>query len=146
MLNRMNWFRLFLLPIVFALAAVAPVAGKKEEAIPPPTEKKFVGMVEEVKQHTCEICHCVELSAIVKTDAGRIEVRLGPKTFFEERDFYLSHGDSIEVIGVPFTERGKNIVLANEVRKGTEHLVLRGKYGRPAWLEAHGHTCPVCGN
>jgi hypothetical protein len=25
-------------------------------------------------------------------------------------------------------------------------LILRGKYGKPSWLEAHGHTCPICGN
>ena len=30
----------------------------KEEKIPPPVEeKKFIGTVEEVTQHTCEICH-----------------------------------------------------------------------------------------
>jgi len=145
MFNRLKWNRLFLFPIALALTAVASMAAK-EEKIPPPAEKKFIGTVEEVTQHTCEICHAVELSAFVKTDGGRIEVRLGPKTFFEERDFHLSPGDSLEVVGIPFTERGKDVVLANEVRKGAEHLVLRGKDGRPAWLELHGHICPVCGN
>jgi len=143
MLNQMKWNRLFLFPIALALTAVVSGAAKE---IPPPAEKKFVGMVEEVKQHTCEICHSVELSAFVKTSAGRIEVRLGPKTYFEERDFYLSRGDSVEIVGIPFTERGKDVVLANEVRRGGEHLVLRGKNGRPAWVELHGHLCPVCGN
>jgi hypothetical protein len=32
------------------------------------------------------------------------------------------------------------------VRKGGDVVILRGKYGKPAWLEAHGHTCPICGN
>jgi|SRR5579862_638398 len=44
------------------------------------------------------------------------------------------------------TERGKEIVLANEIRKGGDHLVLRGKNGRPAWIDVQGHICPICGN
>jgi hypothetical protein len=127
------------------VAMVTPATGDQRQIAQPP-ERKFSGTVEEVKQHECEICKCTELSVVLKTDAGRPEVRLGPKEFFEEHDFSISRGDLLEVTGIRFDERGKDIVLANEVRKGGERLVLRGKYGKPAWLEAHGHTCLVCGN
>ena len=60
--------------------------------------------------------------------------------------FVILRGDSIKITGMRFTVSGKDVALANEVRKGRKHLVLRGKYGKPAWVEAHGHTCPVCGN
>jgi hypothetical protein len=109
-------------------------------------ENTFSGTIEAVNQHRCEICNWVELSVILKTDAGRLEVRLGPKTFFEEHDFYMSRGDAIQVTGIRFMERDKNVVLANEVRKAGERMLLRGKDGKPAWVEAHGHICPVCGN
>jgi hypothetical protein len=135
------------MPLVLTLVAAGPVAratGKRE--VIPPTEKKFSGIVTEVKQQRCVICNCIELSVVLKTDTGRLEARLGPKPFFEEHDFVISRGDAIRVTGIRFNERGKDIVLANEVQKGGEVLVLRGKYGKPAWLEAHGHTCPVCGN
>jgi hypothetical protein len=135
------------MPLVLTLAAAGSAvrtAGNRE--ITPPAEKKFSGIVTEVKQQRCVICNCIELSVVLKTDAGRLEARLGPKPFFEEHDFAISRGDAIAVTGIRFNERGKDIVLANEVHKGGEALVLRGKYGKPAWLEAHGHTCPVCGN
>jgi hypothetical protein len=135
------------MPLALTLAAAGPVARPaSNREITPPAEKKFSGTVKEVKQQRCVICNCIELSVVLKTDGARLEARLGPKPFFEEHDFVISRGDAITVTGIRFNERGRDIVLANEVQKGGEVLVLRGKYGKPAWLEAHGHTCPVCGN
>jgi hypothetical protein len=134
---------MLLLALVVGIRALA---AQGRRIAPAPGEKTFSGQVSEVKEQRCEVCNCVELSVVLKTDAGRLEVRLGPKTFFEERDFVLGWGDLISVTGLRFVERGKDIVLANEVRKGGDVLILRGKYGKPAWLEVHGHTCPICGN
>jgi hypothetical protein len=134
-------------PLVLTAVLAVAAAGKEENRrIAQPEEKRFPGTVLEVKQQECDICKCIELLVVLKTGAGRFEVRLGPKAFFEEHDFALSRGDRVTVTGIRFVEREKEIVLANEVRKGGARLVLRGKYGKPAWLEAHGHTCPVCGN
>src|SRR4051812_29292540 len=142
-----KWIWLFLALLLLGLALVAPVGGRKDNSrIAATHEEKYTGIVEAVNEHTCEICHTVEFSVILKTAAGLQEVQLGPKTFFEQRDFCLARGDAIEVYGVLFSERGKNIVLANEVIKGGESLLVRAKFGKPAWLGEHGHTCPVCGN
>lgn len=139
-----------LLHVAAALAVAAlfsTAAGARDDRrVSPPREKTYAGTVEEVTQHRCEICHSVELSLILKTDKGPIEVRLGPQCFFAEHDFHIARGDTLTLTGILFTERGKKVVLANEVLKGGEHLVLRGDFGKPAWLEAHGHICPVCGN
>jgi hypothetical protein len=136
---------MLLLALVVLVGARAP-AAQGRRVVPTPTDKTFSGQVSEIKEQLCGVCNCVELSVVLKTDSGRVEVRLGPKTFFEERDFVLGWGDLISVTGLRFVERGKDIVLANEVRKGGDVVILRGKYGKPAWLEAHGHTCPICGN
>ena len=148
MFERHHWVWLLIAVLLLALALAAPVGGRKGklQGTTAPVEKTFSGTIEAVNQHRCEICNWVELSVMLKTDAERLEVRLGPKTFFEEHDFYMSRGDAIQITGLRFTERGKDVVLANEVRKAGESLLLRGKYGKPAWVEAHGHTCPVCGN
>jgi hypothetical protein len=135
------WFTILL------FTALLAAARHDRGEIPAPAEKKFSGMISEIKEHSCDICKCVELSVILKTEAGkRLEVRLGPKSYFEQHDLLLAWGDLINVTGFRFVERGKEIVLANEVQKGGDKLNLRGKYGKPAWLEAHGHTCPVCAN
>jgi hypothetical protein len=130
-----------------ALASVlAPLSATDPQKAAAPEEQVFSGMVEKVNQRDCEICRCVEISLTLKTKTERLEVRLGPKPYLEERDFVVSRGDSIDITGVRFREAGKIVVLASEVRKGGETLNLRGKSGRPAWVQLHGHTCPVCGN
>jgi hypothetical protein len=129
-----------------ALVLSTPAGGRKGNVQgTAPGEGTFSGTIEAVHHHKCEICNEDELSITLKSHAGPIEIRLGPTAFFEDRDFRLSRGDSIEIAGLRFTERGKDLVLANEVRKAGESLLLRGKFGKPAWIEKNGHTCPVCG-
>jgi len=147
MFERSNWIWLLIALLLMALVLAVPVGGRKGSSrIAAPSEKNYSGTVEAVNQHTCEICNKVEASVILITGPGRLEVRLGLQAFLEEHDFHLSRGDPIEVTGIGFIERGKNVVLANEVQKAGESLVLRGKHGKPAWIGAHGYTCPVCGN
>jgi hypothetical protein len=111
-------------------------------------EKEFKGTITALEQSTCKHCNCVELTATLRAEKSKesVAVRLGPRSFFAERDFLLSVNDSVEIIGVAFEEKGKTVVLANEVRKAGERILLRGKHGRPQWIEEHGHTCPMCAN
>jgi hypothetical protein len=141
MLNKRKW----VLGLVLASFAVQGIAKDPPQASSS-EDKTFAGMVEKVSQRNCEICNCVELSITLKTATERLEVRLGPKNYFEEHDFSLSHGDMVEITGIRFREAGRMVVLANEVRRGADTLSLRGKFERPAWIQLHGHTCPVCGN
>jgi hypothetical protein len=148
MLEQKHWILLLIALLLLVLALAAPLGGRKQylRRTTTPAETTFSGAVEAVNQHTCEICNRVELSVTLETGAGLLEVRLGPKAFFEKHDFYVSRGDPIQITGLRFMERGKDVVLADEVRKAGESLLLRGKYGKPAWIEARGYTCPVCGN
>ncbi len=148
MLEQKHWILLLIALLLLVLALAAPLGGRKQylRRTTTPAETTFSGAVEAVNQHTCEICNRVELSVTLETGAGLLEVRLGPKAFFEKHDFYVSRGDPIQITGFRFMERGKDVVLADEVRKAGESLLLRGKYGKPAWIEARGYTCPVCGN
>ena len=89
------------MPLVWTLAASGPAARPRENReITFPAEKKFSGIVTDVKQQRCVICNCIELSVALKSDTGRLEVRLGPKPFFEEHDFVISRGDAIAVTGI----------------------------------------------
>ena len=81
----------------------------------------------------------------MKAATEQLEVRLGPKTYFEEHDFSLSRGDMVEIIGIRFREASMKVVLANELHREGDTLSLRSKFGRPSWIQLHGQTCPVCG-
>jgi hypothetical protein len=129
--------RLFwLIPLAAALTANARQPG----------EESYNGTIDRVEQTRCESCNCAEVTVILKTDSGRMWVKLGPKPYLEQRDFALFRGDIVSVMGIRYKEKGKWIMLANEIRRGGETLILRGKHGRPEWLDKHSHTCPVCGN
>jgi len=125
MFEQLNGIWLLLALLLLALVLAVPVGGRRGDSrTAAPAEKNYSGTIEAVNRHDCEICHGVELSVILKTGGGPLEVRLGRQAFFEQRDFNLTRGDAIEVTGIEFTERGKNLVLANEVRKAGESLVL----------------------
>ena len=129
---------------MFFLAIVLAVALPAESRIP--GEDKHTGSIDRIDQTRCQICNCAEVTIVLKTDAGRIGVKLGPRSYLEQRDFALFRGDIVEVTGIRYKEKGKWILLANEIRKGGDTLILRGKHGRPEWMDKHSHTCPVCGN
>lgn len=128
----------------FALALI--LAAQLSERARPKGEVTLTGSIESIERHQCSTCNCTEVDVSLKTVDGRVHVKLGPQSFLEQRDFALFRGDLIVVTGFRFKEKGNWTMLANEVRKGGDTLILRGKHGKPEWLEKHGHTCPVCAN
>ncbi len=138
---------LLLLGILLLLMILAsPVGGRKLRPVFLTGENSFSGKVEAINEHSCESCKCLEISAMLKSGADLFEVKLGPKSFLEQRKFQVAVGDSLEVAGFRYIERGKKVLLAMEVRKTGERLVLRGKTGRPTWFADHGHICQGCGS
>jgi hypothetical protein len=130
--------------LVIGLLTLGTTPVRADDTVP--VEKSYAGIVSKVTQHTCEVCKQIEVSVLLKTSKGKIEIKLGPKPFLEEHDFLPVIGDEISVVGVILPENnGKQAVFANEIGKGSAHLVLRGKFGRPEWLGPHGETCAKCG-
>ncbi len=69
----------------------------------------------------------------VKTDRETIPVHLGPSWYLENQDMKLAPKDKVEVKGSRVTLAGKPAIIAAEVKKGDEVLVLRDENGLPAW-------------
>jgi hypothetical protein len=70
---------------------------------------------------------------ILKTDKETIPVHLGPAWFIERQDTKIEKGDKIEVKGSRVTVDGKPAIIAGEVKKGSNVLVLRDSSGIPVW-------------
>lgn len=64
---------------------------------------------------------------------GLIPVHLGPGWFIERQDMKLNVGDSVEIRGSLVTFDGAPAIIAAEVRKGSETLILRDGMGFPVW-------------
>ncbi len=69
----------------------------------------------------------------LKTDKETISVHLGPKWFLENQDIQIEKGDQISVKGSRITLNEKPALIAAEIEKGDQLLVLRDKDGFPLW-------------
>jgi hypothetical protein len=69
----------------------------------------------------------------LKTDKETISVHLGPEWYIGRLDTKIVKGDNIEVKGSRVTFAAKPAIIAAEVKKGENVLVLRDSTGIPVW-------------
>jgi len=62
-----------------------------------------------------------------------ISVHLGPDWYLERQEISIEPRDRIEVVGSRVTFANTPTIIAAEVKKGNETLVLRDKTGFPVW-------------
>ena len=70
---------------------------------------------------------------ILKKDKETIPVHLGPGWFIERQDIKIAKGDKIVVKGSRVTVSGKPAIIAAEIKKGKDVLILRDNAGIPVW-------------
>jgi len=133
------WSKLLFLAAFLALFCPLPVIAQKAQGnnpsapkYAPPTETKMTGAVEEVKLppkgSEREIVHLM-----IKNGTEIVDVYLCPKSFFEEMGVSFSKGDEIALTGSKVKQDGADLVLAREVVKGNDTLLLRDDKGDPVW-------------
>ncbi|SMF12385.1 hypothetical protein [Pseudobacteriovorax antillogorgiicola] len=57
-------------------------------------------------------------------------VHLGPKAFFEESEMQLAVGDKALVTGAVSQQNGKQFLIAREIQKQGQALIIRDEMGR----------------
>jgi hypothetical protein len=123
------WKAIF--PLV-ALLCTLPLVAQKAQApkYDLNTEAKMKGTVEEVRLPPSqkEIAHL-----LVKTGTETIDVYLCPKSFLDDMGVSFSKGDEIVLTGSKVKQGDADLILAREVVKGTDTLVLRDAKGNPVW-------------
>ena len=121
-----------LLVLPFAYAQRGPGPGQRARMYNPANETTVKGTVEEVKTVTgrrgWKGTHLT-----LKTADKTLDVHLGPGPFLKEKGFNVAKGDQIEVTGATAEFGGSEALIAREVRKGDETLVLRDARGVPKW-------------
>ena len=124
---------LMLLLLLFS----APLRAQKSPAEKPPkydleTESKTKGIVEEVKLppkgSEKEAAHLM-----VKSGDSIVDVYLCPGSFLDDMGVRFSKGDEISLTGSKVKQGDADLVLAREIAKGTDTLVLRDEKGKPVW-------------
>jgi hypothetical protein len=62
-----------------------------------------------------------------------MDVHIGPSDYLAEKRFVIKKGDDVEIKGSLARIEGKDAVIAREVTKGSDKLVLRDANGIPRW-------------
>jgi hypothetical protein len=70
---------------------------------------------------------------LVKTGADTVDVYLCPKSFLDDMGVSFSKGDEIALTGSKVKHGEADLILAREVVKGSDTLVLRDDKGNPVW-------------
>jgi len=123
--------------LVIAVVCVLPLLAQKPQGTNHPkydlsTESKMKATIEEVKLPAKgsekEIAHL-----LVKVGADTFDVYLCPKAFLDEMGVNFSQGEEIVLTGSRIKQGETELILAREIVKGTDTLVLRDEKGNPVW-------------
>jgi hypothetical protein len=112
----------------FQLLALAQVGSAAYDLS---TETKMKGTVEEMKlppKGNKEAAHL-----LLKTGEVTVDVYLCPRSFLEDMGSDLAKGDEVAITGSKVKGGEGEEVLAREVVKGQDTLVLRDDKGKPVW-------------
>jgi hypothetical protein len=100
------------------------------------SETKMSGTVDEIrlppKGSEKEAAHLM-----IKIGADMVDVYLCPKSFLDDMGMSLSKGDEIALTGSKVKAEGADLILAREVVKGNDTVVLRDGKGDPVWSWQH---------
>jgi hypothetical protein len=75
----------------------------------------------------------VGVHLMLKTKTESVDVHLGPRWYLESQDADLKPGDVIEVRGSRILIDKKPAIIAIEIKRGEDVLVLRDADGVPRW-------------
>lgn len=76
---------------------------------------------------------CYGVHLILKTGKETISIHLGPGWYIENQDIKIQPKDKIYVKGSRINFQGTQAIIAAEVKKGSQILMLRDENGFPVW-------------
>jgi len=96
------------------------------------TETKFKGTIQDLKlpekSNNKEIAHLT-----IKSGTDTFDLYLCPKSFMDDMGVIFAKGDEIAFTGSKVKQGEADMILAREVVKGEDTLVLRDAKGNPVW-------------
>lgn len=139
--SQLLWAAAFVWLVCLALAALAiaqaPSASPTFPRYDAATETTVTGAIEAVNQvkgrHGWSGTH-----VLLKTDKESIDVHVGPSWFLTEKKMTLAKGDEITVTGSRVKYEGADAIIARQLKKGEQSLVLRDAQGLPVWSRGPG--------
>jgi DNA/RNA endonuclease YhcR with UshA esterase domain len=92
------------------------------------SEVKVKGAVEDVKTAADSTVHIT-----LKSDKGLLDVAVAPEKFLKEMEITFAKGETIEVLGSRVSVDGNPLLLAREVTRNGDVMLMRDEKGKPVW-------------
>lgn len=130
--------RLSICLAALAAASLYVTAAPAQSALPKydlATETKMKGTIQELKMPEKGAKEAARLT--LKSGDTTIDVYLCPKSFLDDMGSNLAKGDEVNLTGSKVKQDGADLILAREVSKGSDTLVLRDDKGKPVWDWGH---------
>ncbi len=99
----------------------------------PATVETVSGTVESISKITPFKGMRYGIHISLKTEKESISVHLGPGWYIESLDIKIEKGDKLEVKGSRVKVADKEAIIAAEIKKGDDILILRDGAGVPVW-------------
>lgn len=126
-----------LLLVVGVIVALSTASFAQKEVLPKYDPKTEVHIAKATVIETKEVTLAngqQRVRLIVKAGDETLEVCTSPKAYLEAMDTTFAKDDVVEITGSKVKESDdKTLILAREVVKGQNTLVLRDKAGQPVW-------------
>jgi hypothetical protein len=125
-----------LLPAAFSLLVVSSTVVVFAQAGAPKydaaAEAKFKVTVQDLKLpakgNEKDAAHL-----LVTSGNDTIDIYLCPKSFLDDMGATFAKGDEVTITGSKIKQDGADLVLARQVVKGTDTILLRDDKGKPVW-------------
>jgi hypothetical protein len=70
---------------------------------------------------------------MLKTSTETIRVNLGPSWFLTQEKYAFAKGEAVTVTGSRVKMDASEVVIAREIKKGTQTMTFRDAKGFPKW-------------
>ena len=70
---------------------------------------------------------------VIKSNEGKVVVYVCPKPFQDELGIIFTKGDAITITGAKVKQEESEVILARELVKGQDTILLRDDKGNPVW-------------
>jgi len=131
-------FILVVIAVVVLLSSVNPRPVKSDQVsikYDPMAELAITGIVEDVQVLQCPLNAGAGTHLVLKTESGPLIVHVAPTAFLASHEFIVAAGDQVKIVGSKVRYRGADALIAREITRRNQVLIVRRPDGKPLWEE-----------
>lgn len=119
--------------LIVVFSSVEPRHPKAPPAYNAAAEVAVNGVVQETREFFCPVSDDQEIHLVLRAGDQDLMVHSGPARFLRSQEVHFSNGDQVKVIGSRVVFQGQEALLAREITRGTEVVILRDHQGQAIW-------------